>query len=106
MLKRIILLFTAISMMALMMGASIVPAVAQSSNESPHTCVDADGDTICRNRVVTPSGNLNNQDHFRGDDFAHEGGAVVSTQKVPGEFVGHSTIAPSGNFNTINIQHP
>ena len=104
--RRRILVFTAVAtMMALMIGAGSVPAVA-SSNQYPHKCVDLGGGTLCQHRVSTPSGIQNGQDQFRGDFFAHEGGAVVSTSKAPGEFVSHSTIAPSGNFNTTTHQNP
>ena len=111
MLRRIILLFTAIAMMALMMGASIVPAVAapgdQSANVIPHQCVEFSAEeTGCFHVVETPSGISNNQFQTRGPFFEHEGGADVSGGTVPGEFVGHSTIAPSGNFNTIFHQNP
>src|SRR5215203_4476935 len=101
MLRRIILLFKAIAMMALMMGASIVPAVAAPGGGAlvrPHQCVELTGGTLCQNRVETSSGIQNGQDQFSGEFFEHEGGADVGGQVVPGEFVGHSTIAPSGNF--------
>jgi len=111
MLRRFILLFAAIAMMALMMGASIVPAVAapgdQSANVIPHQCVEFSAEeTGCFHVVETPSGISNNQFQTRGPFFEHEPPAQQGTAKVPGEFVGHSTIAPSGNFNTIFHVNP
>jgi hypothetical protein len=94
--KRII---AVLSVMVAMVATMAMPAFA-SSNQTPRTCVDLGGGTLCQHRVSTPSGNFNGQDQFRGDTFAHEGGAEVSGQVVPGEYVSHSTIAPSGNFNS------
>src|SRR5215210_6330419 len=87
-----------LSVMLAMMAAMAMPAIA-SSNQSPHSCVDLGGGTFCQHRASTPSGSFNGQDQLRGDTFAHEGGADVSGEVVPGEYVSHSTIAPSGNFN-------
>ena len=104
--RRRILFFTAVAtMMVMMIGAGSVPAIA-SSNQIPHTCVDQDGGTTCSHVVSAPSGISNVQFQTSNDIFAHEGGAAVSTSKAPGEFVSHSTIAPSGNFNTTTHQNP
>ena len=65
--RRLLLVLTAIAMMALMMGASIVPAVA-SSNVQPHRCGEfPSGDTVCEHTVKTPSGIENRQTQQRGD---------------------------------------
>jgi len=96
--KRIIAVLSVMAVMLAMMAAMAMPAIA-SSNLSPHSCVDLGGGTFCQHRVSTPSGSFNGQDQLRGDTFAHEGGADVSGEVVPGEYVSHSTIAPSGNFN-------
>ena len=88
-----------------MMAAMAMPAIA-SSNQSPHTCTDFGGDILCQHRVSTPSGSFNGQDQLRGDTFAHEGGAEVGGQVVSGEYVSHSTIVPSRNFNTSFHQNP
>jgi hypothetical protein len=103
--RRILLVLTAIAMMALMMGASIVPAAA-SSNVVPHRCGEfPSGDTLCQHTVETPSGIQNLQIQQRGDLFAHEGGATQSGDVFPKEKeVVHDTVAPSGNFNTIQHQ--
>jgi len=104
--RRFIVLLTAGAMMAVMLVAGTIPAVA-SSNVVPHRCVEfPSGDTQCFHVVETPSGVINNQAQDRGGFFAHEGGAEQGTAKLPGEFVGHSTIAPPGNFNTIFHQKP
>jgi hypothetical protein len=94
--KRII---AVLSVMVAMVATMAMPAFA-SSNQTPRTCVDLGGGTLCQHRVSTPSGNFNGQDQFRGDTFAHEGGAEVSGQVVSGEYVSYSTIAPSGNFKS------
>ena len=96
-----------LSVMVAMVATMAMPAFA-SSNQTPRTCVDLSGGTLCQHRVSTPSGNFNGQDQLMGDLFAHEGGAEVSGENVPGEYVSHTTIAPSGNFNSIfhqNLDH-
>jgi hypothetical protein len=95
---------TVLSVMVVMMATMVMPALA-ASNQTPHTCINLGGGTLCQHRVATPSGNLNGQDQFRGDLFVHGGGAEISGQVVTGEYVGHSTIAPSGNFNSISHQN-
>jgi hypothetical protein len=102
--RRITAVLSVLALMLAMMAAMAMPAVA-SSNQFPHTCVDLSGGTLCQHRVFTPSGTSNGQDHLRDDTFAHEGGAEVGGQVVPGEYVSHSTIAPSGNFNTMLHQN-
>ncbi len=97
--RRTLTMLSVMAVMVAMMAAMAMPAIA-SSNQIPHTCGDFGGDTVCQHRVSTPSGSFNGQNQLRGDTFAHEGGAEVSGQVVPGEYVSHSTIAPSGNSNT------
>jgi len=109
--RRIIVLLTAGAMMALMLVAGTTPAVAapgdKSANLIPHQCVEfSEEETGCFHVVETPSGISNNQFQTRGPFFEHEPPAQQGTAKVPGEFVGHSTIAPSGNFNTIFHVNP
>jgi hypothetical protein len=89
-----------LSVMVVMVAMLAMPAFA-FSNQTPHTCVDLGGGTLCQHRVSTPSGNSNGQDQFRGDLFDHEGGADVGGEVVSGEYVSHSTIAPSGSFNSM-----
>jgi len=101
--RRILLVLSVALMMAALLVASAMPAFA-SANLVPRTCVELTGGTLCQHRVETPSGKLNGQDQFRGEFFEHEGGAEQGTAVFPGEFVGHSTIAPSGNFNTVTTQ--
>jgi hypothetical protein len=110
--RRIIVLLTAGAMMAVMLVAGTIPAFAAPGGGATvfdRQCTEQpSGDTVCSHKVATPpqSGVSNDQAQTSGGFFAREGGAEQGTAKVPGEFVGHSTIAPTGNFNTITHQNP
>ena len=104
--RRILLVLTVAMLMAALLVASAIPVFA-SANQFPHTCTELTGGTLCQHRVSTPSGQEIGQDQFSGPFFEHEGGAEVSGgpfPEDPPQQVSHSTIAPSGNFNTISRQ--
>ena len=96
--RRILLLLTvALVMVVTMLVAGIVPAVA-----APRTCEEVPEDgTLCRHSVVTPSGNINTQQHSRDVVTFPSGerGAVVGQNKVPASSTFTDTITPSGNTN-------
>ena len=116
--RRRILLFTAIAMMALMMGAGIVPAVAKpgggAEQLAPHQCFDVEGFTGCNHAVLTPSDRLNTQSQTRNTVGLPKGdqGAVVDQTTVDAsdpsspQQVIHRTHTPSGNDRLIGHVNP
>jgi hypothetical protein len=112
--KRVSVLVAAALMAALMMMMA-APAFAagdfkQTNCEEgvtlPTTGVTG---TLCESFLFTPSGNENQQQHFKPDEQQHgdvlEGGALQESFIVPSEQTTHIVFTPSGNAAVHNNFH-
>jgi hypothetical protein len=113
--KRILVLWTVAFVMAAMLVMSAGPVFAAGAQKTsscredvtlPTTGVTG---TLCERTVFTPSGNQNQQQHFKPEDKPEdpvlEGGAQQESIKEPSEQSSHIVFTPSGNSTAHNNFH-